>query len=180
MLASGNPEFPSRVISIGSKNVHTDKNTPGTPERDVPEHVQLTAEFPSGYMLTVTCSTVNAKSPGFVIYGHKATLNMADQGQRLELLPERDFTEDIDPLTITGLQPEDIRVHEKNWFDCIRTNQQPNAGIDLAIRVQTVISLAEMSERLKLVCLFDEKTRKITDGFGKEVPALTYGSLPLS
>ena len=180
MLASGNPEFPSRVISIGSKNVHTDKNTPGTPERDVPEHVQLTAEFPSGYMLTVTCSTVNAKSPGFVIYGHKATLNMADQGQRLELLPERDFTEDIDPLTITGLQPEDIRVHEKNWFDCIRTNKQPNAGIDLAIRVQTVISLAEMSERLKLVCLFDEKTRKITDGFGKEVPALTYGSLPLS
>ena len=180
MLASGNPEFPSRVISIGSKNVHTDKNTPGTPERDVPEHVQLTAEFPSGYMLTVTCSTVNAKSPGFVIYGHKATLNMADQGQRLELLPERDFTEDIDPLTITGLQPEDIRVHEKNWFDCIRTNKQPNAGIDLAIRVQTVISLAEMSERLKLVCLFDEKTRKITDGFGKEIPALTYGSLPLS
>ena len=180
MLASGNPEFPSRVISIGSKNVHSDKNTPGTPERDVPEHVQLTAEFPSGYMLTVTCSTVNAKSPGFVIYGHKATLNMADQGQRLELLPERDFTEDIDPLTITGLQPEDIRVHEKNWFDCIRTNKQPNAGIDLAIRVQTVISLAEMSERLKLVCLFDEKTRKITDGFGKEVPALTYGTLPLS
>ena len=180
MLASGNPEFPNRVVSIGSKNVHSDKNTPGTPERDVPEHVQLTAEFPSGYMLTVTCSTVNAKSPGFVIYGHKATLNMADQGQRLELLPERDFTEDIDPLTITGLQPEDIRVHEKNWFDCIRANKQPNAGIDLAIRVQTVISLAEMSERLKLVCLFDEKTRKITDGFGKEVPALTYGTLPLS
>ena len=180
MLASGNPEFPSRVISIGSKNVHTDKNTPGTPERDVPEHVQLTAEFPSGYMLTVTCSTVNAKSPGFVIYGHKATLNMADQGQRLELLPERDFTEDIDPLTITGLQPEDIRVHEKNWFDCIRSGKQPNAGIDLAIKVQTVISLAEMAERLKIVCLFDEKTRKITDGAGKEIPAITYGTLPLS
>ena len=74
MLASGNPEFPSRVTSIGTKNVHTDRNTPGTPERDVPEHVQLSAEFPSGYLLTVTCSTVNAKSPGFVIYGHKGTL----------------------------------------------------------------------------------------------------------
>ncbi len=180
MLASGNPEFPSRVVSIGSKNVHTDKNTPGTPERDVPEHVQLTAEFPSGYLLTVTCSTVNAMSPGFVIYGHKATINMGNNGERLELLPERFASEEVDPLTVTGLQPEQIRVHEKNWFDCIRANKQPNAGIDLAIRVQTVISLAEMSERLKLTCLFDEKTRKITDGFGKEVPAITYGTLELS
>jgi predicted dehydrogenase len=180
MLASGNPEYPVRVTSIGSKNVHTDKNTPGTPERDVPEHVQLSAEFPSGYMLTVTCSTVNAKSPGFVIYGHKATLNIADQGNRFELLPERDFTEEIDPMQVAGLQPEDIRAHEKNWFDCIRANKQPNAGIDLATKVQTVISLAEMSERLKMTCLFDEKTRKITDGSGKEVAPITYGTLELS
>jgi predicted dehydrogenase len=180
MLASGNPEFPSRVTSIGTKNVHTDKNTPGTPERDVPEHVQLTAEFPSGYMLTVTCSTVNAKSPGFVIYGHKATLNIADQGQRFELLPERDFTEEIDPQSFGGLQAEDIRVHEKNWFDSIRANKQPNANIDLAIRVQTIISLAEMAERLKMTCLFNEKTRKITDGSGKEIAPITYGTLELS
>jgi predicted dehydrogenase len=180
MLASGNPEFPVRVTSIGTKNVHSDSYSPGTPERDVPEHVQLTAEFPSGYMLTITCSTVNAKSPGFVIYGHKATLNLADQGNRFELLPEQPYTEDIDPQQFSGMQPEDIRVHEKNWFDCIRANKQPNAGIDLAIRVQTVISLAEMSERLKMTCLYDEKTRKITDGSGKEVPAITYGTLPLS
>jgi predicted dehydrogenase len=180
MLASGNPQFPVRVTSIGTKNVHTDKNTQGTPERDVPEHVQLSAEFPSGYLLTVTCSTVNAKSPGFVIYGHKATLNIGNNGERIELLPEQPFTEEIDPEMFGGMQPEDPRVHEKNWFDCIRLNKQPNAGIDLAIRVQTVISLAEMAERLKMTCLFDEKTRKITDGNGKEVPAITYGTLELS
>jgi predicted dehydrogenase len=177
MLASGNPEFPKRVVSIGTKNVHTDKNTPDTPERDVPEHVQLTAEFPTGYMITVSCSTVNAKSPNFAIYGHKATLNISDQGQALELLPERDFVEDIDPQKFSGLQHEDIRVHEKNWFDCIRSNKAPNANIDLAIRVQTVISLAEMSERLKTACLFDEKSRKITDGSGRELKPISYGTM---
>jgi hypothetical protein len=78
---------------------------------------------------------------------------------------------------MTGMQPEDLRVHEKNWFDCIRSGQQTNANIDLAIRVQTVISLAEMSDRLKTACLFDDKTRKITDGSGKEIPAITYGTL---
>ena len=151
--------------------------TPGTPERDVPEHVTLTAQFPSGYMLTITCSTVNAKSPGFVMYGHKATLNLADQGQIIEMLPEQPFTEEIDPMKLTGLQPEDIRVHEKNWFDCIRSGKAPNANIDLAVRVQTVISLAEMAERLKVTCLFNEKTRKVTTGDGKELKPLTYGSV---
>jgi predicted dehydrogenase len=180
MLASGNPEFPKRVTSIGTNNVHSDKNTPGTPERDVPEHVQLAAEFPSGHLLTATCSTVNAKGPNFTIHCHNATFNVADQGQSYECLPERHYTEEFEAISEKGLQHEDIRVHEKNWFDCIRENKQPNGGIDLAIRVQTVISLAEMAERLKITCLFDEKTRKITDGSGKEIPAITYGTLPLS
>jgi hypothetical protein len=71
-------------------------------------------------------------------------------------------------------------VHEANWFDSIRANSVPHANADLAIRVQTVISLAEMSNRLNMVCLFDEKTRKITNGEGKEIPAITYGTLAKS
>jgi predicted dehydrogenase len=180
MLASGTPEFPIRVTSIGTHNVHSDLAVPKTPEREVAEHMQLLAEFPSGYMITITCSSVNAKSPGFAIYTHKATLNIGSSGERIELVPEKEFADDIDPETMTGLQPEDIRVHEKNWFDCIRSGQQTNANIELAIRVQTVISLAEMSERMKTTCLFDEKNRKITDASGKEIAPITYGTLAQS
>jgi predicted dehydrogenase len=168
-----------RVTSIGTANVHEDTEKPA-PEREVPEHFQLLAQFPNGYMITITCSSVNEKSPGFALYGHKATMNIGSSGERIELIPEKQFAEEIDPETITGLQPEDIRVHEKNWFDCIRSGKAPNANIDLAIRVQTVISLAEMSDRLKMTCLFDEKARKITDGAGKEITPITYGTLPLS
>jgi predicted dehydrogenase len=180
MLASGNPEFPVRVNCIGTRNVHADLAVAGQPEREVAEHIQLLAEFPSGYMVTVTCSTVNAKSPGFAIYGHKATMNIGSSGERIELVPEKDFADDIDPETLTGLQPEDIRVHEKNWFDCIRSGKPTNANIELAIRVQTVISLAEMADRLKTTCLFNEKTRKISDASGKEIAPITYGTLAQS
>jgi predicted dehydrogenase len=180
MLASGTPEFPVRVSSIGTHNVHSDLTVPGTPEREVAEHMQLLAEFPSGYMITITCSSVNAKSPGFTIYTHKATLNIGSSGERIELVPEKEFADDIDPETMTGLQPEDIRVHEKNWFDCIRSGQQTNANIDLAIRVQTVISLAEMSDRMKTTCLFDEKSRKISDASGKQIAPITYGTMAQS
>jgi len=181
MLATGKPEFPSRVVAIGTKNVHPDKNTDGALERDVPEHLSLIAEFPSGLSLVVAASTINAKSPGFVIYGHKGSLEIGTSGESLTLIPEKPFADEIDLERLDGLTPvEDFAVHEKNWFDSIRANTQPNANIDLAVRVQTVISLAEMSDRLKVACLFDEKTRKVTTEGGRELDPITYGTLPLS
>jgi predicted dehydrogenase len=180
MLATGNPEFPVRVCSIGTKPVHIDRATPGIPDRDTPEHAQLLAEFPSGFVIMVTCCTVNGSTPGMSIYCHKANLNIDATGGKVEVLPQREFGDDIDPENFANLQPEEIQFHEKNWFDCIRSGNQPNAHVELAIRVQTVISLAEMSDRLKMACLFDEKTRKITNDSGKEIPPITYGTLPLS
>jgi predicted dehydrogenase len=180
MLATGNPEFPVRVCSVGTRNVHADLTTQGTPERQVPEHAQFLAEFPSGFVIMCTCCTVNAKSPGLTFYGHKANVDIDSNGVKLALLPQREFGDEIDPENFTGQQPEDIRVHEKNWFDCIRSGKQPNANIDLAIRVQTVLAMAEMADRLKTTLLFDEKNRKITDGGGKEITPITYGTLPLS
>jgi predicted dehydrogenase len=180
MLATGKPEFPVRVCSIGTKAVYPDKTSAATPEREVPEHQQLLAEFPSGYEIMVTCCTTNSWTPGMSLFGHLATLNIDANATKVSLVPQRETGDDIDPQNFTGLQPEDIRVHEKNWFDCIRSNKAPNADIELAIRVQTVISLAEMSDRLKITCLFDEKTRKITGEAGKEIAPITYGTLPLS
>ncbi|PWU16618.1 MAG: oxidoreductase [Verrucomicrobia bacterium] len=179
MLATGNPEFPKRVCSIGTSPVHIDKEG-NNPERETPEHAQLLAEFPSGLVVMVTCCTVNSMSPGLTLYGHKANVSIDSNGNRVELLPQVAFGDDIDPETTREAQPEDIRAHEKNWFDCIRNGQPPNANIDLAIRVQTVICLAEMADRLNMTCLFDEKTRKITDNNGKEVAPITYGALAQS
>ena len=182
MLATGNPEFPSRVVSVGSKAWQTDKLTPGTPIRDVDESVQVIAEFPSGFSLILASATVNEYGMTEMIRGHHGTLLMGGLGgTKLEIKPERRFADEVDQEVFDGLQPsENIRYHEKNWIDCVRSRKQPNCGIDLAIRVQTVISLAEMSDRLNIMCLYDEKTRKITTGDGKEVKPLTYGSLPLS
>jgi len=175
MLATGNPEFPSRVVCIGTRNVDTDK-VGGAPERDVPAQLTLLAEFPSGLTLNVTASTVNARSPGFAIYGHMATLEIGTSGEAVRIIPEKPFADEIDPEEFTGLNPiEDFAPHHQNWFDCIRSGKQPNANIDLAVKAQAVIALAEMSDRLKIACLFDEKTRKITTQDGRDVTPLAYG-----
>jgi predicted dehydrogenase len=187
MLAMGTPEFPSRVASIGTHKIHTDRNTPGTYERDVPEHVELLAEFPSGQTLVMISSTVCESGLIEQINGHKGTLFMS--GNRVQLKPERAYAEEVEAEEYSGsqLQPsgETLGAHEKDWFDCIRSGKQPHANIELAVRVQTVISLGEMAERFSITCKFDEKTRKITMGDGKIVPVteikpITYGSTDLS
>lgn len=178
MLATGKPEFPVRVVSVGNSKIETDRNTPGTYLRTVPENVQLLAEFPSGLILMVTSSTVNEQGISDMIRGHHATLYFA--GNRVELKPEKAFADEIDPELVDGITPgEDVGVHERNWLDAIRGKGQANAGIDLAIKVQTVISLAELSERLGVSCYFDEKSRKVFTGIGserREVKPFTYES----
>jgi predicted dehydrogenase len=178
MLATGNPQFPTRVVSLGTKNVDADATPPGNPERDVPEQVEILAEFPSGMTMVIVVSTVNARSPGFTIYGHKASLEIGSSGERIQLIPEKPYSDDIDLANFDGLSPtESVPEHEKNWFECIRSGKQPNANIDLAIRAQVVISLAEMSNRLNMMCLWDEKDRKVKKQDGTEIAAITYGTI---
>lgn len=177
MLATGNPEFPVRVAAVGTKAFHTDKNTPGTAERDVEEIIQLIAEFPSGMVMHITSSTVNETGTQELIRGHKANLYLA--GNKVELKPEKAYADEIDAAVSDQFPGETISAHEANWFDCIRTGKAPNCNIELAVRVQAVISLAEMSDRLGIMCYFDQATRKVTAG-GKEVKPLTYGSVELS
>ncbi len=175
LLATGQPEFPTRVACVGTRKVETDKNTPGTPLRDGPEIVQLIAEFPSGLVMHMTSSSVNEFGTQEAIRGHRANLVMA--GNKVELRPERPFTDEIDPETSGAFPAESIEAHHRDFFDAIRARRQPNCGVDLAIRVQTIISLAEMSQRLGVLCCFDEATRKITTDGARELAPITYGSL---
>jgi predicted dehydrogenase len=178
LLATGSTEFPTRVACVGSGKFESDKGTAGTPRRDSDEIVQVIADFPAGMTLNLTVCSVNENGPKDMIRGTKGNLNMA--GNKVELTPERPFADELDPETSSPFPPESIPNHHKNWFDAIRGVAKANADIELAIRAQTIVSLAEMSNRLNVMCFFDEKTRKVTDGAGKEIPLLTYGSLPQS
>lgn len=185
MLATGNPEFPLRVASVGNRKVNTDAQSEGDSKteytRDVPEIVQLVAEFPSGLLMHITSSTVNEQGTQEMIRGHKATLTMA--GNKVELKPERPFAEEIDPVTsepFTGENTESVANHHRNFFKAIRGLEPQNCPIDLAVKVQTVISLAEMSERLGVMCYFDPATRRVSDGLGREIKPITYGTLEKS
>lgn len=170
MLATGEPAFPRRVVASGTRKVSTD--------REITDTTQLLAEFPSGLTLVAVGTTVNEQGLPEILRGRKATLHFASSQNRVELKPESIFTDELEAEEFSDPQPtERIPVLEKNFFDCIRSGKMPVANVELAIRGQTVLCLAEMSERLGLALFFDEKTRTIKTGDGRVIPALTYDTV---
>ncbi len=175
LLATGKPdyEYPARVASLGTRKITTD--------RDVPDNTQILAEFPSGLTILVVGSTVNEQGLGQVIRGHEATLYAGGYGGSLELRPERPFADLADQEMFEGIQPGvSIPAHIGDWVNAIRTGALPNGNIDLAVRAQVVISLAEMSERLGEMMHFDAETRTVSAGQGRSIDPITYGTLELS
>ncbi len=164
LIASGNPEFPSRVVSLGTHGIQNK-------DREVADTVQVLAEFPSGWSMLFVGSTVSEQGLEDMIRGDKGTIRF---GNKIQLNPERPYAEEVEPMEIDTSTPdlarfsryENIPAHQQNWLESIRTNNPANcnANIDLAIKVQSIISLAEMSQRLNKAMLFDPVTRKITSG----------------
>jgi predicted dehydrogenase len=170
MLATGNPEYPRRVVCTGTRKVSTD--------RDITDTTHLLAEFPSGLTLVVAGTTVNEQGWSDVLRGRQGTISLASSQNRAELKPERIFAEQIDAEEFSdGLPVASVPRLEKNWFDSIRGSAKPLADIELALRAHVVLCLAEMSERLSLTLLYDEKTRQIRTGDGRVVPPISYDTV---
>jgi len=170
MAATGNPEFPRRVACTGTRKVSTD--------REVCDTAHVLAEFPSGLTYAIAGSTVNETGWPDMIRGRKATLYLAASQNKIELRPERVFSEEVDSADWSDSSPY-ARVENlhTNFYDCIRHGGTTFCNADLAVRVNTVIGLAEMSERLGLTLFFDEKTRTIKTGDGKVVPPMSYDTV---
>ncbi len=49
----------------------------------------------------------------------------------------------------------------RNFIVSMRDNVQPNCHIELGLRVQTIVTMAEVSYRKGRSVTFDEKTRSI-------------------
>jgi predicted dehydrogenase len=150
--------FPVRVSSNGGLYVQKINPDTGKLDREVPDFNTITVDFGDCTMIAMS-STINEQGWPDCIRGNKATLYFGGNG--VEIKPERVWSDEIDESTEPVNGPkEDITLHEKNFLDCIRTNGVPNCNIDIAVRVQTMISLAERSYRESKMFTFDPKTRR--------------------
>ena len=152
MIAMATMDFPKRVACVGANICDTDK---GNGElRDVADATMLSVEFPNGMMIYLLGSTVNEQGLDDMIRGQKATLYFG--GNKVQIKPERPFSDEVEAEDVPVVGPgESHPEHQKNWLRCIRDNKDPNCSIDLGLRVQTIVSMAEESYRKSKMAIFD-------------------------
>ncbi len=150
-------EFPKSVACLGGIMGDTDK---GNGEmRDVADTTMMMVEFPSGVMIYVAGSTINERGIEDVIRGQKA--NLLFGGGKVDLQPERPFVDEIEAKDETPADSGESHLkHQKNFIDSLRANKPPNCDIELGVRVQAVVSMAEMSYRKGRMMHFDAERRK--------------------
>jgi predicted dehydrogenase len=154
LIASGNPEFPSRVVSLGSRRISLD--------REVDDTVEVMAEFPSGWTMIFTGSTVNEQGLPDMFRGHKATVQFS--GEAAVAKPERPFAEEMEEFEITKGGETGIPLHHRNFLEAIRSGKPNNCPVELGAKIQAILCMAEMSSRTNRMMLFDEATRTVKAG----------------
>jgi predicted dehydrogenase len=156
--------FPKRVSAGGVLAVQKNHpDVPGKIDREVPDFTYTTVDF-DDFSMIVMSTTVNEQGMRPMIRGNKATIIFS--GNSAQITPERAFSDEIEAETIPlNSNGEPIPVHHANWLECIRTGKEPNANINLAVRVQTIISLGELAYRNNETYTFDPKTRQSTPNY---------------
>lgn len=162
----GHEEFPVRVGALGNKKFHTD-GFGNTPERDCPETMQWIVEFPGGTTFFYTVGSVNEMGVPRLIRGHEASLHLTNEA--LAWVPEKAVLPQAVKQTLKMTGGQDIGGRFKQWAHSLSGNAKPISNLGRAVQMQSLLSLAEMSNRLNSVCLFDANTRKVHDGFGREL-----------
>jgi predicted dehydrogenase len=170
IATTGLEGFPRRVSAGGVLAVQKVNPDTKKPDRDVPDFTYTTVDF-DDFSMIVMSTTINEQGMRPMLRGNKATILFS--GDKAQILPERAFSDEVEAETVElGSNGEPIPVHQKNWLECIRTGKAPNGNIELAVRVQTVISMGEMAFRNNETLTYNPQTRKTTPDL-KSLP-ITY------
>jgi predicted dehydrogenase len=152
-LALGN-QHPTRVSGMGGLWVYNDG-------REVPDTFLNAADYPGKYSILVHSSQVNEVGPVTMLRGTKATLFLGDEWEgpknrqfdHAQIVAEKPYRDEFikkwgkDEVIIPHLGNEGDDKHIDNFFDCVRSRQEPNCGPLLGYTAMTHIALAVRSYR---------------------------------
>ncbi len=143
-----NETEPTAITGLGGKFYLQD-------DRETPDTLQITYEYPNGMIATYENRECNAQSMfdhnyGILYHGTEGTLFVDRAGY--ELVPEKNSK-----LAASMKQPEEgkrdndpLLDHWRNFLDCIKTRKRPVSDIEIGHHSTTTAILGNMAYRSKL------------------------------
>lgn len=154
--------LPTRVAAIGGKYFFDD-------DQQFPDTQQVIFEYPgngrvgSQRMLTYEQRLWSKTYPfnvdsGAEFYGTEGEMFVSARGKFRVLGPRNQRLEREPAASLKYLLVD----HLKNWIECIRSGQQPNATMDIAHDTAGLVHLGNISARLGRALTLDRETERIT------------------
>jgi len=161
-------DHPLRVSGMGGLYVYNDG-------REVPDTFLTAADYPGKYSMLVQSSQVNEIGPLLLLRGTQATVHLGDewegpQGRNTNIariVPETPFRDEFrkkwgrDEIVLEDVGNEGDQKHVDNFFDCVRSRQQPNCPADLGHKVMSTIDLSVRSYRENKVFVLDRFSGRV-------------------
>jgi len=146
---------PSQVAGFGGRYALTDGG-------ETPDVQQVTYQF-GKVVVNWTSSEINGGRPFTLdIYGTKGTLTLLRSG--FQVLPEifgsgKEKTAAMETLAVKG---NDLNVaHARNFLDCVKSRQRPNADIEEGHRSAVMCHLGNISTRLGRSLRWDDAREQV-------------------
>ena len=141
---------PQSVTALGGKYWLTDN-------RDTPDTLQITYEYPGGWLATYenrngSAESMFGKGGGILFHGTKATL-FVDRSE-YRLVPERGST--LQEANVKSSNNMNV-AHWTNFMECVRSRENPISDIEKCQRSTTTCLLGNVALRSKLRVDWDAK-----------------------
>jgi predicted dehydrogenase len=145
-----NEEMPSMITAVGGKYWLTDN-------RETPDTLQVTYEYPSGWIATYENRNNNSqsffgKSGGISFHGTKGTV-FVDRSE-YRVVPERGAT--LTEAVVKSSNNMNM-AHWENFVACMKSRQRPISDIEICQRSTTTCLLGNVALRSKLRIDWDSK-----------------------
>jgi len=149
-------KFPSVVVATGGMFRYT--------EREVPDTFNMLIDYPEKLTIAVLGTQANNYGIPDVFRGWDATLTF--EGQNISISPTEGSKKEKRTIPVSRQTTREggadtMVSHWKDFLNCVRTRETPQANIELAYHVQTALQMSMLSLRSGKAVKFDEKNERI-------------------
>ena len=130
----------------------------------VPDSVEMTFEYPEGWVLRYGQFFGNSGGRYLNVYGTRGTLDGSNWSWTGEWKLKGSDSDTADKIAEgTKLPPVEGTPHMKNWLECLHTRQQPLAPMEAGYSQAVAGLLADLSNKLGRRMMFDQEKREIRE-----------------
>lgn len=150
--------FPTSVVSLGGTFTWKDDYN-----FTCPDHVQAEWIYPEGFMVCYSTNFGNGSGNTFNIFGDEGVIDMVQwnspvltsEGAREKTgkVPDREL-----------IAPVERPDHALDWLQCLRSRNEPNAGIDAAYQHAVAVIMAVRACDTGRRHIYDQASREIREG----------------